>query len=182
MSSREVETDADAVGTDADSIPTDADGVGTDTGAVGTDTNTDESGGLKSLLARLVPSGVLPGVPFSAKRFGVAVLLITAGIVAGGWIPLVGAITQYVGLFLAAFLLGATRTAGYLEAGSAGAVGAGLSTLLGLLSTGTFVIGLDVLQRYGLAVAGVGVSVGLLVAVTGVYFGRDLRAGLTRSV
>lgn len=126
--------------------------------------------------------GVLPGVPFSPKRFGLAVGLLTVGIVAGGWVPFVGTLTQYAGLFLAAFLLGVTRQAGYLETGSAGAVAAGVSTLLGVASTGGFVIGVDVLQRYGLAIGAVGVSIGLLLALAGIYFGRDLRAGLTRSV
>lgn len=137
-----------------------------------------ERGRLAGLRSR-IPS---PSVPFSPRRFGLAIALLTVGIVAGGWVPLVGAITQYVGLFAAAFLLGAIDRASYLEAGTAGAAAGGVSTVLGLLSTGGFVIGVDLFRRYGLAVAGVGVFAGLAIAIVGLYFGRDLRNGVTRSI
>lgn len=184
MSSWEVEaldTDAESADTaDADG-KSDADGkTGADaTAGTDADAETDASATVRGRLRGRLPS---VGIPFSPKRFGLAVGLITVGIVAGGWIPFVGAITQYVGLFGAAFLLGATGLSGYLETGAAGAAAAGLSTVLGLLTTGTFVIGVDVLQRYGLAVAGVGVSIGLLVSLIGLYFGRDFKDGLTRSL
>lgn len=152
-------------------------------GATDTESSGGRLAGIRSGVGRRLPGVPTPSRPrFSPRRFGVAVGLFAVGIFVGGLVPLVGAVTQYAGLFAAAFLLGLADRAGYLEAAPAGAVAAGASVLLGTLTTGTFVLGVDLLQRYGIAITGVGVSVGLLLAVAGLYFGRDLRNGLTRSV
>jgi hypothetical protein len=169
------------VGPGDDSSPSDDATESDSTG--GSDSTADASGrsGLRDRLPGVdLPSG---GSLFSPRRFLLALALTVGGLVVGGAIPLVGAVTRYAGLFAATFLLGLISSRrSYLECGVAGAVAAAGSFLLGTLSTGAFVLGFDLLQRYGLTVAGVGVGVGFLVAVVGHYFGRDLRAGLTRNV
>ncbi|MFC7136543.1 hypothetical protein [Halobaculum litoreum] len=97
--------------------------------------------------------------------------------------PLVGGLARYVGLFAAAFALGLARSRrAYLETAVAGALAAGGAFLLGTLSAGGVLLGTDFLAENGVAVAGVGVTVGVLLSVAGLYFGRDLRDGLTRDV
>ncbi|ERH11952.1 MAG: hypothetical protein J07HB67_00963 [halophilic archaeon J07HB67] len=133
-------------------------------------------GGLRE---RLSPSGAL----FSPRRFLIALALTVGGLVVGGAVPLVGMVTRYVGLFAATFGYGlASGRSAYTEVGLAGAVAAAVTLLLGTLSTGGFVLGADLVGRYGVTLAGVGVGVGFLVALVGHYFGRDLRKGLTRDV
>lgn len=131
----------------------------------------------------------LPGLPsvsgslFGPRRFLLALGLAVAGLVVGGAVPFVGFVTRYVGLFVAAFGYGlVTDRSAYTEVGLAGAVAAAVTLLLGTLTTGGFVLGADLVGRYGVALTGVGVGLGLLVSVVGHYFGRDLRAGLTRDV
>ena len=70
----------------------------------------------------------------------------------------------------------------YLEVGLAGAVAAGAAFLLGTLTSVFAPIAGRVLADYGVAIVGVGTGAGLLVALAGHYFGRDLRDGLTRDV
>lgn len=143
-------------------------------GAVGgADGRTDE-GGSRALLGR---------TPFSAKGFLLTFAVLLVGLIAGSAVPLVGGLARYLGLFAAAFVLGVGRSRrAYLETAVAGALAAGGAFLLGTLTTGTLVVGTSLLADYGLPVAGVGVTIGVLLSVAGVYFGRDLRDGLTRSV
>lgn len=157
------------------------------TGGVGDDTATDTgrtSGRLSGVRDR-IPSVSRPsaGTLFAPKRFLIVLTLSVVGLAAGGMLPFVGVLTQYLGLFAATFVYGlAAKSRAYTETGVAGAVAAAVTLLLGTLSTGGFVLGADLLGRYGFAITGVGVSVGLLVSLLGHYFGRDLRAGLTKNI
>lgn len=135
--------------------------------------------------SRFVPSVRL----FSPRDFAVALLLSFVGVVAGGMfggvipLPLVGSVGGLVGLFVVAFAIGLVRSRRqYLEVGVAGALAATATFLLSTLSSAFLPVGVSVLQDYGVTIAGVGVGAGLLVALVGHYFGRDLRAGLTKDV
>ncbi|SHG57276.1 hypothetical protein [Halobaculum gomorrense] len=151
--------------------------------AVAESTATDDAGstGSRSLLGR---------TPFSAKGFLLTLAALVGGLVVGSAVPLIGGLTRYLGLFAAAFLLGLGRSRrAYLETAVAGALAAGGAFLLGTLTSGSVLLRANLLAEYGLSpagagatLAGVGVSVGVLLSVAGVYFGRDLRAGLTRAV
>ncbi|MFC4436581.1 MULTISPECIES: DUF456 domain-containing protein [Natrialbaceae] len=119
----------------------------------------------------------LPSTPsihryFSPKAFLALVLVVGAGLLAGGMaIPLAGRI---VGMFAAAFAVGlVTSKRRYLEMTAAGASVGGVTALL---ASPIAVAG------SGQAVLAVGVSAGLAACVGGYYFGRDLRDGLFRDV
>ncbi|WP_336024991.1 hypothetical protein [Halobellus salinisoli] len=138
----------------------------------------------EGLIRRLTPS--LPSVPrpsFSVRSFLVVLALSVVGIVAGGSVPFVGTLGQLIGLFVAAFAIGlvGSRTR-YLEVGLAGAAAAGLAFVLGTLTSVFAPLAVGVIADYGVAIAGVGTGTGLLAALLGHYFGRDLRDGLTREV
>lgn len=125
-------------------------------------------------LSRLRPS---VSSPFSLRAFLLAAGLMIVGSVLAGLVPFVpGGVATIVGVFLGAFGLGLIRgTRSYLEtavAGTGTAVVAALSQFL-LLS---------VVGNFGVPVAAVGAGAGLGAAVVGHYFGRDLRAGLTREL
>lgn len=120
----------------------------------------------------------LPSAPslyryFSPKAFLALVLVVGAGLLAGGLaIPVAGRI---VGMFAVAFIVGlVTSKRRYLEMTAAGAsVGsvAALANYAVLAVAGS-----------GQAVLAVGASAGLAACVGGYYFGRDLRDGLFRDV
>ncbi|WP_049987243.1 hypothetical protein [Halobellus rufus] len=138
-------------------------------------------GGLLRRLRPSFPSALRPS--FSVRSFLVVLALSVVGVVAGGAIPLVGALGQFLGLFAAAFAIGAVGSRSrYLEVGLAGAVAAGLAFVLGTLTSVFTPLAVGVLADYGVAIAGVGTGTGLLAALLGHYFGRDLRDGLTREV
>ncbi|MFB6078530.1 MAG: hypothetical protein ABEJ80_06090 [Halarchaeum sp.] len=120
---------------------------------------------------------------FSLRHFALALLAALVGLFAGGLVPLVGALTRFLGLFVVAFALGALggRRA-YLEIALAAALASLVSVLGGLLTSAVLPIALDYLARNGLVFAGAVAAFGLLVGVAGYYFGRDLRAGFTRSL
>ena len=133
--------------------------------------------------------GVLPSAPgslqspFSIRSFLVVLALSVVGVVAGGSIPLVGSVGQFLGLFVVAFAVGAAGSRRrYLEVGLAGAIAAGLAFVLGTLTSVFAPVAVRILADYGVAIAGVGVGAGLLASLAGHYFGRDLRDGLTRDV
>ena len=121
---------------------------------------------------------------FSLKAFVVAVLVLGLGVVLGGMLPLVGgtighALGVLLGGFLAGLLFSSRR---YVETGLAGAgLGAG-SALMNVLGIGFLPIGVRYVQEWGLVLLAVGGGIGLLTAVVGHYFGRDLRAGVTESI
>jgi len=116
---------------------------------------------------------------FASRVFLLALVLSTVGLVAGGAVPVVGYLGRFLGIALAAFVL-AVFTSGrrYVEAGLAGALAAGLGFVLGTLDSALF----PVVADYGLQIAGVGTTAGLLAALLGHYLGRDLRAGLTKEI
>ena len=112
---------------------------------------------------------------FSPRAFLVALALVAVGVLLGGFVPVLGAVLRYVGVFVATFVLGAvSERRHYLEAGLAGALVPAVGTLL---------------DYFALTIAGVGVpviaiaaGVGLLAGLAGHYFGRDLRDGLTHEL
>lgn len=114
----------------------------------------------------------------TARGSLLALVLALAGTVVGGFVPLFGLLGRFAGLFLAAFALGLFGPRRYVEVGAAGALVSGVSVLLNAFG----LVLVPVLADYGPAIVGVGAGVGLLVSLAGHYFGRDLRAGLTRSL
>lgn len=139
------------------------------------ETETDRASGqsLGSRSSRL--SGLVPKrSPVTGRGLLVTLLLVTAGAFAGGtFLPILG---TSLGMFAAAFGLGLVRSRrAYLESALSGAaVGGTLSFLTNLqfaLWTGA-----------GVPIAALGAGSGLLAVVLGLYFGRDLRAGLTKDI
>lgn len=145
------------------------------------DAETDRPGGrlagLKRRLARV----------FSPRAFLFASLFVVAGLVVGGFLggllPLLGTVGRLVGVFAAMFVFGLVRSRRqYLEVALAGAVVTVLVVVSSTLDGAFLPVGVSVLQEYGLAIAGVGAGSGAVTALLGYYFGRDLRAGLTKSL
>ncbi|WP_435098074.1 hypothetical protein [Halorubrum sp. N11] len=121
---------------------------------------------------------------FSAKAFALALVTVGVGVFVGGLIPLIGGTIGTVGgVLLAAFLLGlAFSTRRYVETGIAGAAAGATSAVTSVLGVGFLPIGIDYLSQWGLPLVAVGGGVGLVVALLGHYFGRDLRTGLTEDI
>lgn len=89
------------------------------------------------------------------------------------FVPLVGG---PLGLFVGAFAIGLiSGSRRYSEALVAGGLTGGLGTLVGNVT-------LAMVTGSTLTLAGVGVALGAALAVLGVYFGRDLRNGLTQEL
>ena len=126
-------------------------------------------------------SGRLSG-RFSAKALLVSLLCVAVGVGVGGMLPLVGGITSLIGVAAATFLLGVVGRSWYLETAVAGGAVVGVNFALSLLTSVALPIGVDVFQQYGLAFSGVGIVVGVALALVGHYFGRDLHDGLTRDI
>ncbi|MDQ2050108.1 DUF456 domain-containing protein [Natronolimnohabitans sp. A-GB9] len=123
---------------------------------------------LGGLTSRLSPQRY-----FSPRLFFVFLLLIGAGLLAGGTVlPIAG---RTIGMFGVAFAVGLVASnRHYLEMGVAGASVGAISALAGhamLAVAGSFQ-----------AVIAVGVATGLVGCVLGYYFGRDLRNGLFQDV
>ncbi|WP_435099940.1 hypothetical protein [Halarchaeum sp. P4] len=149
----------------------------------------DESSGDERADADARRSGRLAGARrrlgrlFSPRHFLLLLAVALAGLFVGGFVPLVGAITRFLGLFVATFLvgvLGGRRV--YAEVASASALATVAALLVGLLSSGLFPVAADFLARHGVAFALGAAALGLVVGTVGYYFGRDLRAGVTRSL
>ncbi|SEO66962.1 hypothetical protein SAMN04487948_10483 [Halogranum amylolyticum] len=144
------------------------------------DADTDES---RSSGGRLAGARRRVGRLFSIKVFLGTLLLAVVGMALGSAIPLVGIVGRFVGLFGAGFLVGLVAThRRYLEVGAAGGVASGLGIVLSTLGSAFLPVAADLLARHGVALAGGGAVAGVLVALLGHYFGRDLRDGLTRDV
>jgi len=134
------------------------------------------------LLSRLRPSigrpSLFGGLP-STRDVGVALLVVVVSMVAGSMVPVLGSIGSLggaVGVFTGAFALGlASGTSRYLELAFAAAVAAGLAAFLSSLQ-------IALVSDAGIPLAAFGATTGLLAAMLGHYFGRDLRDGVTRSV
>ncbi len=130
---------------------------------------TSESGGVRGRVRRRATGW------FSPKAFLVALALAVGGMFAGGPIPVVGGLVGgLVGVFVAGFALGLFGGRRYVEVGAAGAAAVGASALVDLFAW--------TLVGVGLPLVAVGVGAGLVAGVLGHYFGRDLRAGVTKSV
>jgi hypothetical protein len=121
---------------------------------------------------------------FSGKAFGLSLVAVAAGVFLGGAIPLIGGtVGSAGGVFLAAFLIGLALSARrYVETGVAGGAAGAVVAVTNVLNVGFLPIGVDYLQQWGLPLLAVGGGIGLVVALLGHYFGRDLRAGLTADV
>ncbi|SEA08521.1 hypothetical protein SAMN04488065_1756 [Haloplanus vescus] len=116
---------------------------------------------------------------FSPRVFFLALCLSVVGVVAGGAIPIVGILGRFLGIALAGFVLAFLASGRrYAEAAAGGAVAAGFGFVLGSLGAVT----LPVVADYGVQIAGVGITTGLVAALVGHYLGRDLRDGLTRDL
>lgn len=115
---------------------------------------------------------------FAPRLFLLALALSAGGtFVAGTFVPLLPA-TGLLGLFAATFVFGlAVRERRYAEAAAAG----GLVTGVGFLLDFAVISALGGLG-VGVPVAALGAGLGVVVALAGTYFGRDLRHGLTRDV
>ncbi|AQL43488.1 hypothetical protein BV210_12640 [Halorientalis sp. IM1011] len=112
---------------------------------------------------------------FSIRAFLLLVVTSVAGMLGAGLVLPFGSIAGLLGIAAVAFgagLLDDRRR--YVETGAAGALASGISWLLGNL----------VLTAVGPGVplVAVGVGFGVIAALLGHYFGRDLRAGLTREI
>jgi hypothetical protein len=112
---------------------------------------------------------------FSPRHFAAALLLTVGGLFAASTlVPLPGA--GFLGVFGAAFLFGlAVEGRRYAEPAVAGGVAATASTLL------DFAV-VAFLGGFGVSLAIAAGALGVVVGAVGTYFGRDLRAGLTRDV
>jgi len=120
---------------------------------------------------------------FSPRHFLVALVASFAGLWIGGLVPLVGGFTRFLGLLVATFCLGALAGRRvYAEVALASAVATVVALLGGLLTSAFFPLAASFLARYGVAFALGAGGLGVVVGVVGYYLGRDLRAGLTRSL
>jgi hypothetical protein len=116
---------------------------------------------------------------FAPRLFLLALALSVVGVLVGGAVPVVGVIGRLLGIAAAGFALAFVASGRrYAEAGLAGAVAAGL----GFVVAATNALVLPVIADYGVQVAGVGTTAGLIAALLGHYLGRDLRAGLAREL
>lgn len=131
-------------------------------------------GDSQGLRARL---GSRIGDVFSVRAFLAALALSTVGLFASSIVPLLPTgISALLGVFAGAFVLGlVASTRRYAESAAAGAGVAAVATLADVLF-------ITLLTGFAPALAVVSGGAGLLAGLVGHYFGRDLRAGLTRDV
>ncbi|NHX35428.1 MULTISPECIES: hypothetical protein [Halolamina] len=149
--------------------------------AADADDETASSGGRLSGVRRRV------GRLFSLRGFLLALATVVVGVVAGGAVggivPFMGTVGRVVGVVAATFLLGLVRSRRqYLEVGVAGAAVAAVLAVTQVFSGVFLPIGVEWLQQYGLALGAIGAGSGAVASLLGYYFGRDLRAGLTKSI
>ncbi|NHN47029.1 DUF456 domain-containing protein [Halostella sp. JP-L12] len=109
---------------------------------------------------------------FSPRFFLLSAVLLAVALVGGSTVPVFG---RPLGLFVVAFALGlVSEERRYAEVGLAGVAVGGVGSLLRnavLTLTGV-----------GLPLVVVSAVIGGVAALAGVYFGRDLRDGLTREI
>jgi hypothetical protein len=135
------------------------------------------TGGLRSRL----PSLSRPSAPtvLTPRGLGLALVATVAGFLLAGAIPVVGSllggVAGLLGIGVAGFLLGTLGKGRYLELALSGAATGAAAFFLDRLL-------LSVVGGFALPLTLVGGGAGLLAAVLGLYFGRDLRDGLTRGV
>lgn len=126
------------------------------------------------LFDSLVPS--LESI-FSPRTFLLRAVLLLVGAFGAGFLPFVGGVLAVaLGVFGVAFLIGLVASEGqYLETVTAGGLMGGA---LALVSSFSIAIASGGTSR----VASVGIGVGLVASLLGLYFGRDLRNGLTQDI
>jgi hypothetical protein len=136
------------------------------------DAETAESVAEEGLTTRV---GRRAGRVFSPRAFLAALVVTVAGLVAGSAVvPLPGA--GLLGVFLATFLFGLLQERRrYGETLVAGGLAVGVSAMVGHVVVAAF-------GGFGVPLAAVAGGVGGLVGAAGHYFGRDLRAGMTRTL
>ncbi|WP_134670144.1 hypothetical protein [Halorussus marinus] len=119
------------------------------------------------------------GGVFSPRTFVYAVLLVGAGLFAGNAfipLPFVDSLAGLVGAFAGAFALGlAVERGTVLESAAAGALAAGLATVLSHLALTAF-------GGAGVPLVAVGAGAGAIAGGLGAHFGGDLREGLTQDI
>jgi len=174
----------DELGVDVDALTSGPDGASGDSAAAESESTAGSASAAdsgRSLRSRLTPSIGRPSLGISVpslRSFLLAAVVVVGGMFAGSAVPFIGSVTGLLGLFLGAFLLGAASgTRRYVPVAVAGAGAAVVATMMqGVLT-------LTAVESLGLApTAALGATTGILVAVVGHYFGRDLRDGLTREV
>ena len=128
------------------------------------------------------------GGRFSAKAFLLSLVAVVAGVWAGGLIPIpiIDNLGSLAGVFVSTFVVGVLASESrYLENALAGAVTTGIMGL-GFLTNASLPVILPLVERFGIAVSGIGVAAGVILGaglgLAGHYFGRDLRDGLTREI
>jgi hypothetical protein len=112
---------------------------------------------------------------FSLRAFLLLLVTSVAGMMLAGMVLPFGSVGGLLGIAAVAFGAGlVSERSRYVEAAAGGALASGVSWLLGNL----------VLTAVGPGVplVAVGVGFGVLAALLGHYFGRDLRSGLTRDL
>lgn len=115
------------------------------------------------------------GSYFSIRALIVAFVAIGGGMTLGSLVPVIP-FTAVAGIPAGAFLHGLLdRERRYAETAIAGALLAGLAVVTSLLPQ--VLAGLDGTRLFAIAA-----GVGLVLSLVGHYFGRDLRAGLTRDL
>ncbi|WP_277541895.1 hypothetical protein [Haloarcula laminariae] len=115
------------------------------------------------------------GSYFSVRALVVAFVAIGGGMTLGSLIPMIP-FTAFAGIPVGAFVHGLLdRERRYAETAVAGGLLAGLSVVTSLLPQ--LLAGLNGTRLFSIAAA-----VGLVLSLGGHYFGRDLRAGLTREL
>jgi hypothetical protein len=168
--------DDDELGVDVDALTGEPDASSASRSGAA-DGVADESPGL---LSRLRPSGFtgsLAGLP-SGRSVLLTFGVVLVSVLLANSVPLLGIVGGPVGIFAGAFVLGlASGTARYVEFALAGALVGGLGAFQGtLFRIAAFA---DVGFAPVFALAG---GAGLVLAILGHYFGRDLRNGLTAGV
>lgn len=114
---------------------------------------------------------------FSPKAFlGALVGLAILAAVGRSIVPVVSGIGGLLGAFAGAFLVGLVSSKRrYAETGAAAALLGAISAVPGFIAFG---LGIQSVAT----IAAIGGAVGLVVALLGVYFGRDLRDGLSKDI
>ena len=154
---------------------TDSDDETSEDGALGGVDTTATDAGQRVASSDAAESSDSGGTIFSVGALVVAFVAIGAGMIAGSLVPVIP-FTALAGIPVGAFLHGLLDSQRrYIETAIAGGVSAGAAVVTSLLPQ--MLAGLDGTRLFAIAAA-----VGLVLAVVGHYFGRDLRDGLTRDL
>jgi len=165
------ETAADPAGVDSEIGAANAETPDATTDSSGQ--STDDGGWLPSLPS----AGSLLDKVFSPKQYLGRAVVLAALSVAAGLVPFVnGVIATSLGVLVGAFLLG--LVSGQRRFTETALAGATAGVVLIFVSN----VGLVVVSGDATRIAAVGGGIGAILSLIGVYFGRDLRKGLTRDL